>query len=133
MKVNDIPSAKLTKRGDNLRGPIARCINFVSKHNSENCDVVLLAGTNDLSNRNVSPDDLIGKPDSSLTELIQFDNVRQSFSARFLHDQTTITSIVKLAISARYSLNVSVTLKNIYLLLTLFHQNFAFATKMAFI
>ena len=26
MKVNDIPSVKLTKRGDNLRGSIARCI-----------------------------------------------------------------------------------------------------------
>ena len=48
MKVNDIPSVKLTKRGYKLRDSIARCINFVSKHNSENFDVVMLAGTNDL-------------------------------------------------------------------------------------
>ena len=68
MKVNDIPSVKLTKRSDNLRGSMAQCINFVSKHNSEIFDVVLLAATNDLSNRSVSPDDLIGKWDSSLTE-----------------------------------------------------------------
>ena len=68
MKVNDIPSVKLTKRSDNPPGSMALCINFVSKRNSEIFDVVLLAATNDLSNHSVSPDDLIGKLDSSLTE-----------------------------------------------------------------
>ena len=66
MRANDIPSVKLTKRGDNLWGSIARCINFVSKHNSESFYVILLAGANDLSNCSVSSDDLIGKLDSSL-------------------------------------------------------------------
>ena len=78
-KVNNIPSVKLTKRGDNLRGSIARGLNFVSQYNSESFDVVLLAGTNDLSNRSVSPDDLIDKLHSSLNELMQFDNVRHIF------------------------------------------------------
>ena len=79
MKVNDTPSVKLTERGDNLRCSVARCINFVGKHNSENFDVVLLAGTNDLSNLSVSPDDLIVKLDSSLTKLMQFDDVKHIF------------------------------------------------------
>ena len=59
MKVSDIPSVKLTKRGDNLSGTIYRCINYASKHSSETFVVVLLAGTNDLSNRSVSPEKLI--------------------------------------------------------------------------
>ena len=79
MKVSDIPSVKLTKRGDNLSGTISRCINYASKHNSETLDVVLLAGTNDLSNRSVSPEKLINTLDSSLKELKQFNNVHHIF------------------------------------------------------
>ena len=32
--------------------------NFISKHSDDHIDLVLLAGTNDLANRNVSPEDL---------------------------------------------------------------------------
>ena len=35
MKVSNIPSVKLTKRGDNLSGTISQCINYASKHSSE--------------------------------------------------------------------------------------------------
>ena len=79
MKVSDIPSVKLTKRGDNLSGTISRCINYASKHSSETLDVVLLAGTNDLSNRSVSPEKLINTLDSSLKKLKQFNNVHHVF------------------------------------------------------
>ena len=79
MKVSDIPSVKLTKRGDNLSGTISRCINYASKHSSETLDVVLLSGTNDLSNRSVSPEKLINTLDSSLKELKQFNNVHHVF------------------------------------------------------
>ena len=58
MKVSDIPSVKLIKR-DNLSGTISRCINYASKHSSETLDVVLLAGTDDLSIRSVTPEKLI--------------------------------------------------------------------------
>ena len=74
MKVSDIPSIKLTKRGDNLSG-----INYASKHSSETLDVVLLAGTNDLSIRSVSPEKLINTLDSSLKDLKQFNNVHHVF------------------------------------------------------
>ena len=77
MKVSDIPSIKLTKRGDNLSGTISQCINYDSKHSSETLDVVLLAGKNDLSN--VSPEKLINTFDSSLKELKQFNNVHHVF------------------------------------------------------
>ena len=79
MKVSDIPSVKLTKRGDNLSGTISRCINYAGKHISETLDVVLLAGTNDLSNRSVSPEKLINTLDSSLKEFKQFNNVHHVF------------------------------------------------------
>ena len=80
LQVNDIPSVKLTKRGDNLRGSTARCINFVSKRNSERCR--LAVGTN------VSPDDLIDKLGNSLTELMQINicethlSLQDSFKTR---------------------------------------------------
>ena len=79
MKVSNIPSVKLTKRGNNLSGTISRCINYASKHSSETLDVVLLAGTNDLSNRSVSPEKLINTLDSSIKELKQFNNVHHVF------------------------------------------------------
>ena len=77
MKVNNISTVKLTKKGDTINGSIARCMNFVGKHSDQLIDVVLLAGTNDLAIRGVSPDDLIDKLDKSLTDFWQC-------SARFL-------------------------------------------------
>ena len=62
-----------------MSGTISRCINHASKHSSETLDVVLLAGTNDLSNRSVSPEKLINTLDSSLKELKQFNNVHHVF------------------------------------------------------
>ena len=59
MKVSNIHSVKLTKRGDNLMGSMSHCRNYVAKHNDVIVDVVLLAGTNDLSNKHSCPADLI--------------------------------------------------------------------------
>ena len=95
MKVSDIPSVKLTKKGDNLSGTISRCINYASKHSSETFDVVLLAGTNDLSITSVSPEKLINTLDSSLKELKQFNKFITFFCARFLHVLTSIMSTSK--------------------------------------
>ena len=78
MKVGNIPAVKLTKRGDNLSNAISRCKNFASKHSDRILDVVLLAGTNDLSDRRITPEKLIDKL-ASLTELKQFSNVNQIF------------------------------------------------------
>ena len=61
LKVGDIPSVKLTKKEDRLGGTIGRCRNFLCKHADEHIDLVLLAGTNDLASRHVSPEDLIKK------------------------------------------------------------------------
>ena len=59
MKVNNIQSIRLTKRGDNLSGTVSRLSAYISKHNNQQLDIVLLAGTNDLSKRDVSPEDLM--------------------------------------------------------------------------
>ena len=63
MSVNGISCQKLTKKGDSLGGPVYRSKQYISKHGNEHIDFVLLAGTNDLSNRSVSPEDLIDKLD----------------------------------------------------------------------
>ena len=78
MNVKDIP-VKLTKPGDNLAGTVSRCINYISKHNNDQIDVVLMAGTNDLSNRKVSPDDLIKSTDEYITQIKGFSNVGKIF------------------------------------------------------
>ena len=79
MKVSDIHSVKLTKRGDNLTGSMSRCRNYVVKHSDEILDVVLLAGTNDFPNKYSCPEDLIKDLDSALTDLTHFGNVQHVF------------------------------------------------------
>ena len=79
MKVGDIPSVKLAKKGDRLSGTIGRCRNFLSKNADEHIDLVLLAGTNDLASRHVSPEDLTKKLDESINELTEFHNLHHIF------------------------------------------------------
>ena len=84
MKVGNIRAVKLTKRGDTLSNSISRCRNFASRHSDRLLDVhvVLLAATNDLSDRRITPEKLIDKLDASLTELRQFPNVNKIFICR---------------------------------------------------
>ena len=49
MKVCDIPSVRLTKKGDSLAGTLARVKDYITRHQNVKADLVLLAGTNDLS------------------------------------------------------------------------------------
>ena len=93
MKVNNISTVKLTKKGDTINASIARCMNFVGKYSDQLIHVVLLAGTNDLAIRGVSPDDLIDKLDKSLTDLKRFDMFSTFSSVRFQPDliRTTLT------------------------------------------
>ena len=79
MKVVNIPTVKLTKRGDSLAGTVSRSSNFISKHVKEHLDIVILAGTNDLTRRDVSPESPIEELDSSITELKQFLNLDNVF------------------------------------------------------
>ena len=79
LKVDDIPSEKLVKKGDRLSGTTTRCGNFLSKHTGEHIDLVLSAGTNDLASRNASPDELIKKLDESISELTAFQNLHHTF------------------------------------------------------
>ena len=79
LKVGNIPSVKLTKKGDRLNGTIGRCRNVLSKHADEHIDLVLLAGTNDPASRHVSPEELIKKLDESINELTEFHNLHHIF------------------------------------------------------
>ena len=79
MNVKDIPTVKLTKPGDILAGTVSLCINYISKHNNDLIDVVLMAGTNDLSNRKVSPEDLIKSTDEYITQIKGVSNVGKIF------------------------------------------------------
>ena len=52
MNVGNIESIKLTERGDNLEGTFHLTQNFVSRRAKTDFDIVVLAGTNDLSLHN---------------------------------------------------------------------------------
>ena len=62
-----------------LAGMVARVKDYISRHQNVKADLVLLAGTNDLSNRSVSPEFLISSLENSITELKEFSNVQQIF------------------------------------------------------
>ena len=79
MMVNKIPSVKLTKRGDNLSGTVSRLTTYISKHSNVHLDIVFMAGTNDLSKRDVTPEVLIKELDDSITVIKRFSNVGQIF------------------------------------------------------
>ena len=79
MKVCDTPSVRLTKKGDSLAGTVAREKDYISRHQNVKADLVLLAGTNDLSSRSVSPEILISSLQNSITELKEFSNLNQIF------------------------------------------------------
>ena len=79
MKVCDTPSVRLTKKGDSLAGTVARVKDYISRHQNVKADLVLLAGTNDLSSRSVSPEILISILQNSITELKEFSNLHQIF------------------------------------------------------
>ena len=114
MKVSNIHSVKLTKRGDNLMGSISYCRNYVAKHNDVIVDVVLLAGTNDLSNKHSCPEDLINDLDSALTDLTHFSKVQHVFICKIPARLDFITSTAESASLTVCYQNVSVILRNIF-------------------
>ena len=67
MTVNKIPSVKLTKIGANLSGTVSRSTTYISKHSNVHLDIVLMACTNDLSKRDVTPEVLIQELDDAIT------------------------------------------------------------------
>ena len=79
MSVNSISCLKLTKNSDSLGGSAYRSKQYISKHGNEHIDLVLLAGTNDLSNRSVSPAGLIDKLNECINELKGFSNLGHIF------------------------------------------------------
>ena len=79
MMVNKIPSVKLTKRGDSLSGTVSGLTTYISKHSNIHLDIVLMAGTNDLSKRDVTPEVQIKELDYSVTVIKRFSSVGQIF------------------------------------------------------
>ena len=78
MKVGNLSTVKITKRGDTPKGTVERVQPFVRKHNSISFTVVLLVGTNDLKHSDVSPfsliDELSGHTDT-LNDIGNIDNI----------------------------------------------------------
>ena len=79
IKVCDTPSVGLTRKGDSLAGTVARVKDYISRHQNVKADLVLLAGTNDLSSRSVFPEILISSLENSIAELKEFSNLQQIF------------------------------------------------------
>ena len=79
MEVGDHGSVKLTKPGDSLDGNVNRVRNHLSKHCNTKANVVLLAGTNDLSRRQITPHKLLDELIDSVNELQKFENIKTLF------------------------------------------------------
>ena len=79
MNVGNIPGIKLTKPGDTLEGSVCRARDYLSKHCHQVCNIVLLAGTNDLRKRKCSPKSLLEALDDSINELKSFSNLQDIF------------------------------------------------------
>ena len=77
MTVQNIPSIKLTKREDSLSATVSHLTTYISKHSNVHLDTVLLAGKDDLSKRDVTPEDLIKELDDAITVIKRLSNVGQ--------------------------------------------------------
>ena len=83
MWVEQIKAKKLTKPGDTLNGTFARIKDYASKHSDVQLQVVVLAGTNDLNRKNVTPQSLIDQLVDHITVLKEFCNVKNIFVCKF--------------------------------------------------
>ena len=82
MNVGNYRGVKLTKPGDNLDGTVNRVRNYLSKYCNTKENVVLLAGTNDLSRRQTTPLKLLDELLNSVKELQKFKNIKTLFLCR---------------------------------------------------
>ena len=78
MCVEQINAKKLTKPGNTLNGTFAKIKDYASKHGDAQLEVVVLAGTNDLNWRNVTPQ-LIDQLVDHIAVLKEFCNVKNIF------------------------------------------------------
>ena len=79
MNVGNYRSVKLTKPGDSLDETVNRVRNHLSKHCNTKANIVLLAGTNDLSRRQTTPHKLLDELIDSVNELQKFGNIKTLF------------------------------------------------------
>ena len=79
MNVGNYRSVKLTKPGDSLDGTVNRVRNILSKHCNTKANVVVLAGTNDLSRRPTTPHKPLDELIDSVNELQKFKNIKTLF------------------------------------------------------
>ena len=79
MCVEQIKVKKLTKPGDTLNGTFSRIKDYASKHSNVQLEVVVLAGTNDLNRRNVTPQSLIDQLVDHIAVFKEFCNVKNIF------------------------------------------------------
>ena len=79
INVGNYRSVKLTKHGDSFDGTVNRVRNHLSKHCNTKANAVLLAGTNDLSRRQTTPNKLLDELIDSINELQKFENIKTLF------------------------------------------------------
>ena len=79
MNIGNYRSVKLMKPGDSLDGTVNRVSNHLSKHCNTKANVVLLAGTNDLSRCQTTPRKLLDELIDSINELEKFKEIKTLF------------------------------------------------------
>ena len=82
MNVGNYRSVKPTKPGNGLDGTVNRVCNHLSKHCNTKANVVLLAGTNDLSRCQTTPHKLLDELIDSVNELQKFENIKTLFPCK---------------------------------------------------
>ena len=79
MCVEQIQAKKLIKPCDTLNGTFAGVKDYASKHSDVQLEMVVLAGTNDLNRRNVTPQSLIYQLVDHIAVLKEFCIVKNIF------------------------------------------------------
>ena len=79
MCIEQIKAKKCTKPSNTLNGTFARIKDYASKQSDAQLEVVVLAGTNDLNRRNVTPQCLIDQLVDHIAVLREFCSVKNIF------------------------------------------------------
>ena len=90
MCVEQIKVKKLTKPGDTLNGTFSRIKDYASKQSDVQLEVVVLAGTNDLNTRNVTPQSLIDQLVDHIAVLKEFCSVKNIFVCKLLTNYSSL-------------------------------------------
>ena len=106
MHVEEIKAKKLTKSGNTLNGTFARIKDYASKHSDVQLEVVVLAGTNDLNRRSVTPQSLIDQLVDHIAVLRESCTVKNIFVCKITPRCDRHVTNIKCLNTMNYHMNI---------------------------